>query len=690
MKKILLLAALFCGLCNPSFGQGSSAHPVVMGFLSAATTGSAGCTTLGMGSPPCFVPYSTTNRLPITTSGAPSSGVTSFTGDGALLSNSASTDVVTATLGNAAANSVWGNATASSGAPSYSNSPSVLSLTTTTLTLKGNATLAGTTTANNLTITGTCVGCGAASINLGSITTANPSISGAPNSGFYTAGAGLVDVGIGGVKISEWASTGATLSATTTISTAKILGGNIDGTAIGATTSTTGVFTTATAGSFVPTGSAIPTDGYYLKAANISAIADRTLPVTTFTNPASAVNFLTHSGSATGAAPIISVGGTDTNGVGLGLQFTALTATATGNGGGFTFTGGNGFGSGTGGAFSVTGGTGTTAGGAITLTGGLAGAGNVGGTVTVVGGGGTGGTGGTAIVRGGPGTSGNGSGGPAQITGGAGVGGGTSGAVTIAGGAGSSLGVAGQVNITGGAGGAGASTDANVGALVSLIGGPGGTTNNVGGISKVVGGAGAGSRAGGDAQVTGGAGGATGAGGAVTITSGAGGATSGNSGDINLTVGSVISGTAGTIKLNSLTALPNITSDVTHTDSAICQDTTTHALYSGSGTLGVCLGTSSVRYKTNIHPLYEGLNQINALKPVAYYYKKGHGDNGTKQQYGFLAEDVVKVFPKLVALDKDGQPNSVDILGMVPSLIHAVQEQQKEIEALKKQLGHRK
>jgi len=50
---------------------------------------------------------------------AGSSGVSSFTGDGSLLSNSGSTGVVTATLANAAANSYWGNNTGSSAGPGY-------------------------------------------------------------------------------------------------------------------------------------------------------------------------------------------------------------------------------------------------------------------------------------------------------------------------------------------------------------------------------------------------------------------------------------------------------------------------------------------------------------------------------------------------------------------------------------------
>ena len=47
-------------------------------------------------------------------------GVTSFTGDGALITNSASTGVVTATLGTAGAYKWWGNNTSSTATPSFS------------------------------------------------------------------------------------------------------------------------------------------------------------------------------------------------------------------------------------------------------------------------------------------------------------------------------------------------------------------------------------------------------------------------------------------------------------------------------------------------------------------------------------------------------------------------------------------
>lgn len=137
-----------------------------------------------------------------------------------------------------------------------------------------------------------------------------------------------------------------------------------------------------------------------------------------------------------------------------------------------------------------------------------------------------------------------------------------------------------------------------------------------------------------------------------------------------------------------LIATPLITSDATHTDSAVCQDTTTHAMYSGSGTLGVCLGTSSARYKqeATFRPLSDGLNQLMALRPINYFYKPGHGDGGAREQYGMLAEDVLYVLPKLVHLDVDGLPNSIDLVGMIPIIIKAIQELKADNDNLRLEL----
>lgn len=127
-----------------------------------------------------------------------------------------------------------------------------------------------------------------------------------------------------------------------------------------------------------------------------------------------------------------------------------------------------------------------------------------------------------------------------------------------------------------------------------------------------------------------------------------------------------------------------ITTDATHTDATVCEDTTTHQFYFGSGAAGICLGTSSLRFKTDVHPLKPGLRQIVALEPINYRYKPGYGGDGVK--YGFAAEQVEQVMPELVGHDKEGRPNSVDWAGIVPVLVKAIQEQQREIVALKSRL----
>lgn len=127
--------------------------------------------------------------------------------------------------------------------------------------------------------------------------------------------------------------------------------------------------------------------------------------------------------------------------------------------------------------------------------------------------------------------------------------------------------------------------------------------------------------------------------------------------------------------------LPSLPSDATHTDNTVCADTGTGLLYKGSGAVGICLGTSSVRFKHDIFPLRPGLAQIVALQPVSYRYNKGYGDDGARMLYGFTAEQVAEVMPELVGRDITGQPNSVDWAGLVPVLVQAIQELKRQVDA---------
>jgi len=103
--------------------------------------------------------------------------------------------------------------------------------------------LTGSTANGTFNVSGPYLTSVSGSVNLGASTSAtNPSISGDLTSGFYTAGAAEVDVAISGTNRAKFTSTG------------------VNATAIGATTSSTGVFTTMTAGT-VTTPSAAITGG---------------------------------------------------------------------------------------------------------------------------------------------------------------------------------------------------------------------------------------------------------------------------------------------------------------------------------------------------------------------------------------------------------------------------------------------
>jgi hypothetical protein len=59
-----------------------------------------------------------------------------------------------------------------------------------------------------------------------------------------------------------------------------------------------------------------------------------------------------------------------------------------------------------------------------------------------------------------------------------------------------------------------------------------------------------------------------------------------------------------------------------------------------------------------------------------------HFDNN--MQYGLIAQEVEKVFPEMVKpIDSNGY-KGVDYVKLIPVLVEAIKEQQKQIEALKK------
>jgi hypothetical protein len=126
--------------------------------------------------------------------------------------------------------------------------------------------------------------------------------------------------------------------------------------------------------------------------------------------------------------------------------------------------------------------------------------------------------------------------------------------------------------------------------------------------------------------------------------------------------------------------------DATHTTATVCEDTTSHAIFFGSGAAGICAGTSSLRFKHDVIPLEAGLKEVLALEPIRYKLNADHGDPD-HELYGFSAEQGGTVLPVLMGSDPEGRPNSFDHVGVIPVLVKAIQEQQAQIEELKRQLS---
>ncbi|MGB3946967.1 MAG: tail fiber domain-containing protein, partial [Bacteroidia bacterium] len=98
--------------------------------------------------------------------------------------------------------------------------------------------------------------------------------------------------------------------------------------------------------------------------------------------------------------------------------------------------------------------------------------------------------------------------------------------------------------------------------------------------------------------------------------------------------------------------------------------------------------SSDVRFKKNITPMSNALNNVMKLQGVNYYWKTVEFPEKqfvNTQQIGFIAQDLEKIYPEMVITDKEGY-KSVDYSRLTPVLVEAIKEQQKQIKALKDRL----
>ena len=103
------------------------------------------------------------------------------------------------------------------------------------------------------------------------------------------------------------------------------------------------------------------------------------------------------------------------------------------------------------------------------------------------------------------------------------------------------------------------------------------------------------------------------------------------------------------------------------------------SVYSVNGTIQ----TSDARLKTNINDLEYGLETLLKLNPVSFTWKD---DPGNTLRIGLIAQDVQKVLNEVVDTGSDASKTlGINYAEIVPVLIKGIQEQQSQIDEVKKE-----
>jgi len=102
-------------------------------------------------------------------------------------------------------------------------------------------------------------------------------------------------------------------------------------------------------------------------------------------------------------------------------------------------------------------------------------------------------------------------------------------------------------------------------------------------------------------------------------------------------------------------------------------------------TSGVWTNASDKRNKTNIKDLSYGLDTVMALSPKEYDLKS-NGAHGI----GFIAQEIKNIIPELVFGDEEDDDKllTIDYASMVAVLVKAIQEQQTQINQLKREINN--
>ncbi len=142
--------------------------------------------------------------------------------------------------------------------------------------------------------------------------------------------------------------------------------------------------------------------------------------------------------------------------------------------------------------------------------------------------------------------------------------------------------------------------------------------------------------------------------------------------------GAVISGSSLVVNTTNGIGVGVSGGDITHAITLPNNDNSTGQIKANAF---VCY--SSQRYKKDIQILNDPMDVLNKINGVSFKWK-----DTDRLDYGFIAEDVGKVLPNIVAWEnnkKDAQ--GMDYLKIISFLVEATKKQQKEIDQLKRELS---
>jgi hypothetical protein len=114
------------------------------------------------------------------------------------------------------------------------------------------------------------------------------------------------------------------------------------------------------------------------------------------------------------------------------------------------------------------------------------------------------------------------------------------------------------------------------------------------------------------------------------------------------------------------------------------------------------IDVSDKRLKENIREVNNALETVTNLKAFQYDFKKETSiddslklpkeildkkEKERKDRYGFMAQDVMEIYPSAVVYDDSTDIYGIDYTKFVPILVEAIKEQQLEIEDIKAQIA---